>query len=91
MQVRDLPGWPPQWSSAYSGTDKFATGEDGTLKNVRWSNQTGLLNFAIEYEGRKHSGSLKLDLQRLVYKQQVPRMQNGYYQESTRPRRLGTM
>lgn len=61
MQVRDLLGWPPQWSSAYSGTDKFATGEDGTLKNVRWSDQTGLLNFAIEYEGRRHSGSIKLD------------------------------
>ncbi len=61
MRVRDLPGWPPQWSSVYSGTDKFATGEDGVLKKLRSSEQTGLLIFVIEYEGREHSGNLKLD------------------------------
>ncbi len=51
MRVRELPGWPPSCASAYSGLDKFATGEDGTLKNLRWSDQTGLLAFIIEYEG----------------------------------------
>ncbi len=61
MRVRDLPGWPPQWAGVYTGTDKFARGEDGTLKNLRWSDQTGLLIFVIEYEGREHSGNLKLD------------------------------
>ncbi len=61
MRVRELPGWPPAWASSYSGMDKFATGEDGTLKNLRWSDQTGLLTFFIEYDGREHSGPLKID------------------------------
>ena len=61
MGVRDLPGWPPQWAGVYSGADKFATGEDGTLNSMRWSDQTGQLTFFIEYEGREHAGQLKLD------------------------------
>ena len=61
MHIRDLPGWPPRWYSVYSGTNKFAIGEVGTLKNLRSSELSGLLTFVIEYEGREHSGLLILD------------------------------
>ena len=59
MLIRDLQGWHPSWAASYSGIGKFAIGEVGVLKRVRWSSQSQYLVLSIEYEGNEHSGVLQ--------------------------------
>jgi hypothetical protein len=65
MRLRQVPHWPPPWGSAYKGLDKFATGDEGTLRSVEWNwertPENKYLTVTIEYEGRPHSGVLPGD------------------------------
>ncbi len=51
--------WPPSWASSYGAGDKFAIGEEGTLRSVRRVGNH--LTLTIDYDGREHLGALEWD------------------------------
>lgn len=51
--------WPPEWGGSYQGEDKFALGDQGVLVSVKRLGDS--LSLTIEYEERKHSGTLQWD------------------------------
>lgn len=68
MRVRELKRkvgnakvsvWAQGFTSSYSGADKFAVGEVGTLKSVKRRGDT--LTYTIDYDGREHLATLQWD------------------------------
>ncbi|MGH7266794.1 MAG: hypothetical protein ACREMB_18390 [Candidatus Rokuibacteriota bacterium] len=60
MLVRDLPGWPPQWSGLYRGRFDFPQGEVGTLWAAAVDPETQTLNLAIDLDGDYATGLVPL-------------------------------
>jgi hypothetical protein len=60
MLVRDLPGWPPQWSGLYREQLDFPQGEVGTLWAAAADPEERTLILAIELDGDHATGFLTL-------------------------------
>jgi hypothetical protein len=51
--------WPPPWASSYGADNRFATGDEGVLKDVQ--RQDNGLSLTMMYDGREHMASLEWD------------------------------